>query len=164
MDSLAIASALEKLQPEPSFHLDNGYVDRAQAAAGKTLGPLRFIAMPRVPPKVLREKSQPYFESTREKAFGMPLSQLANTEGAKTAWTNVEPGVQDLKALLAEHSEGPYLMGKTVSYADFILAGLWRFLELLDEDGDLFGRLMQQDEAFSKHYEACKKWMERDSH
>ncbi|KAI7166584.1 hypothetical protein KC352_g25784, partial [Hortaea werneckii] len=32
MDSLAIAKALEQLKPQPSLHLDNGYVERAQAA------------------------------------------------------------------------------------------------------------------------------------
>jgi len=163
MDSLAIAKALEQLKPQPSLHLDNGYVERAQAALGKTLMPLRFVAMPRVPPMLLTDKSKGYFEDTREKSFGKPLSEVAKSDEAKSAWTNAQPGVEELQALLNEHKEGPYLMGSTPSYADFILAGLWRFLELLDKDGDLFGNLMKQDESFMKHYQACKPWMERES-
>ena len=164
MDSLAIAKALEAMQPQPPLHLDNGYIDRTQGAVGKTLMALAPMAMPRVPVKVLREKSQPYFNETREKRFGMPLSELAKSEKAQNAWQSADPGVQDMKTLLHEHEEGPYLMGDTVSFADFILAGMWRFIEILDEGGDLFGKMMKADEAFPKHYEACKKWMERDGH
>jgi len=163
MDSLAIAKAVDHLKPQPSLHLNSGYVELAQAALGKTLMPLRFVAMPRVPTMLLTDKSRGYFEETREKSFGKPLSEVAKSDEAKNAWTNAQPGVEELQALLNEHQEGPYLMGTTPSYADFILAGLWRFLELLDKDGDLFGHLMKQDESFMKHYQACKQWMERES-
>ena len=63
-----------------------------------------------------------------------------------------------------KNRDRPYVIGKQVSYADFILAGFWRFAELLDEEGDFMGRGMKVDEAFSKHYDACKKWLERDDH
>ncbi|EMC92108.1 hypothetical protein BAUCODRAFT_276412 [Baudoinia panamericana UAMH 10762] len=165
MESLKIARALEKLQPEPSLHLDNGYTERMQSAAQKVLQSLAPIGMPRIPVKLLNEASQPYFNETRSKRFGMSLPELAKSQMAgETAWKKAEPAMEEIKTILHEHEEGPYVMGKTVSYADFILVGLWRFVELLDEDGDMFGRGMNFDEAFPKHYEACKQWIKRDDH
>jgi len=164
MDSLAIAKALEKLQPEPSLHLDSGYTDRCQTAVLETQKAIMPIAVARIPAKVLNEASARYFSETREKRFGMPLPELAQSEKAQNAWTNAQPGIDELKAILHEHEEGPYVMGKTVSFADFIVAGLWRFVEILDEGGDLFERGMKMDEAFTKHYEACGEWLRRDDH
>ncbi|KAK5128148.1 hypothetical protein LTR08_004100 [Meristemomyces frigidus] len=165
MESRAIVAALEKLQPEPSLHLDNGYTDRVQAAVLNTTKALAPIGIPRTSEKLLNPASQPYFNETRKKRFGMSLKDLAISDRAgETAWKNVEPLLDELKGMLHENEGGPYVMGQQVSYADFILAGLWRFVELLDEDGDLFGRGMKFDEAFPKHYEACRKWLERDSY
>ena len=164
MDSLAIAKVLEKLQPEPSLHLDNGYTDRCQTAVLETQKAIMPIAMPRIPTKVLNEASAGYFRETREKRVGMTLPELAKSEKAQNAWTYAQPGIDELKAILHEHEEGPYVMGKTVSFADFIIAGFWRFMEILDESGDLFERGMKMDEAFPRHYEACEEWLRRDDH
>ncbi|KAK4541527.1 hypothetical protein LTR36_007973 [Oleoguttula mirabilis] len=165
MESLAIAKALEELQPEPSLHLDNGYTDRVQAVAQKILGALAPIGMPRIPPRLLNPTSERYFRETREKRFGMPLQELAKSDRAgENAWKAAEAPLQELKGILHEHEDGPYVMGERVSFADFILAGLWRFVQILDEGGDLFERGMKIDESIPKHYEACKKWLERDDH
>ena len=165
MDSLKIARALEKLQPEPSLHLDNGYTDRVQEVVldiNKALSP---IGIPRVSAHILNEVSATYFSETRAKRFGMPLEQLAKSDKAgETAWENAQPHIDALREILKEHPEGPYVMGKTVSFADLIIAGFFRFAEILDQDGDYFGRAMKIDESFGRHYEACKQWLERDSH
>ena len=162
MDSLRIAEALEKLQPEPSLHLDNGYIDRVQPVILDMQKSLGAIAMPRVPVKVLRPASQEYFSTTRAKRFGMPLPDLAKSDKAgENAWKAAEPHMAKLKAILHEHEDGPYVMGETVSFADFIIAGWWRFAQILDEN-DLFDRGLKYDESFGKHYEACKQWLEKD--
>merc|ERR1712072_206697 len=76
MDSFAIAKALDQLKPQPSLHLDNGYVERAQAALGKTLMPLRFVAMPRVPPMLLTDKSQGFLRTPGKRALGSHFRKL----------------------------------------------------------------------------------------
>ena len=87
MDSRVIADALEELQPEPSLHLDNGYVDRVQDAVQKTLVALAPIGMPRIPEKLLNPASQPYFNETRAKTLGMSLKELAVSDRAgESAW------------------------------------------------------------------------------
>ena len=165
MDSRVIADALEELQPVPSLHLDNGYTDRVQAAVQKTLVALAPIGMPRIPEKLLNPASQPYFNETRAKRLGMSLKDLAVSDRAgESAWTNAQAPLEELKGMLYENGDGPYVMGQQVSYADFILTGFWRFAALLDENGDFMGRGMSFDEAFPKHYDACKKWLERDDH
>ncbi|KAK3110191.1 hypothetical protein LTR53_015779 [Teratosphaeriaceae sp. CCFEE 6253] len=163
MDSLQIAHALEKLHPAPSLHLDGGAIARVQRVVLAFQRSLAAIAMPRIPVKVLRPASREYFRTTRAKRFGMPLEELAMSEQAgEGAWEAAQPSMAELKAILHERGEGPYVMGATVSFADFIIAGFWRFLQILDEDGDLFGRALEFDESFVRHYEACKQWLERD--
>ena len=163
MDSLKIAHALEKLHPTPSLHLDNGYTERVQTTISGLVYALAPIGMPRIPETLLNPRSAEYFHETRAKRFGMPLPELAKSERAgEKAWESADEGVAELRKILHEHEEGPYVMGKEVSFADFIVAGFWRFVEKLDQGGDLFGRAMKVDEAFPRHYEACEKWLERD--
>lgn len=162
MDSRKIADALETLQPEPSLQLDSGYVDRTQEAVLATQKAFAPLAMPRVPELLLNPRSAEYFERTRAERFGMPLSELAK-KADETVWENAKPGIKELIAILHEHEDGPYVLGKTPSYADFILAGFWAFAKKLDK-GDMFERGMSYDEAIRKHWDACQKFLERDDH
>ena len=165
MDSRKIGEALDKMQPEPSLHMDQkDIIDRAQAVVNSMRGGLLAIVMPRVPP-LLNDRSAEYFERTRAARFGMSLSELAKSEKAgENAWKNAEPGMKDLKSLLNENNDGPYILGKEVSFADFVVTGMWAFLKLLDKNGDLYDRAMKFDPSFSEHMNACQKWLERDDH
>lgn len=163
MDSLAIAHGLEESHPSPSLHLDSPVNERAQTAILDFQKALAAVIMPRVPEMLLNPPSEEYFRRTRAKRFGMELADLAKSEQAgETAWKNAEPALEKIKALLCEDESGPYVLGKEASFADFILAGAWRFYERMDKDGDLLGRIMKFDESFPRHHEACKKWLERD--
>ena len=163
MDSLAIAHELEKAHPSPSLHLDNKVTERTQAAVLDLHKALTAIVLPRVPEMLLNPPSEEYFCTTRAKRFGMPLTELAKSDQAgETAWRNAEPVLGKIKQLLHEDESGPYVLGKEVSFADFILAGLWRFYQRVDKDGDLYGRVMKYDGSLVKHHEACKKWLERE--
>lgn len=161
MDSLAIAKKIEEIQPNPPLHLDSKYVSQVQDAVLKVLANVAPIAMPRVTTMLLNPSSAEYFEETRAKRFGMPLYELAKSEKARDALPNAQPALGEIKAILHENAGGPYILGKEPSFADFVLAGLWRFTELLDKDGDLHGQIIKFDGRFSTHYEACKQWMQK---
>ncbi|SMY19031.1 unnamed protein product [Zymoseptoria tritici ST99CH_1A5] len=161
MESRAIARELEELKPEPSIQLDSPYVQKTFDLLGQIWPPLRSIVLPRVPIMLLPPRSAEYFERTREEQFGKPLAEVAKTDGAgEGPWQEAEKGFQGIRALLAEN-EGPYVLGKEASFADFVLAGLWRMLERVDRDGDVYGRIMK-DETFQKHHDACRQWQEKD--
>ncbi|CAK3950952.1 related to glutathione S-transferase [Lecanosticta acicola] len=164
MDSLAAARELEQLQPSPSLHIHgNDYANRTQEAVGQIMKGLAPIAMPRIPERLLNPSSAEYFHTTREKRFGMPLSELAQSDKAgERAWSTAEPGFGAVKALLVENGNGPYIQGGEPSFADFVLAGFWRFMERLDTGGDLYGRIMEIDPVFARHREACQPWLDRD--
>lgn len=165
MDSRNIADALETLQPEPSLRLDSGYVERTQKAVLDVGGNLAPICIPRVPELLLNPSSAEYFQRTRAVRFGMTLSELAQSDKAgEAAWEKAKPGIEEIITILHEHEDGPYVLGKTPSYADLILAGFWAFAKKLDKGGDVFGRGMSLDEAIPKHWEACQKFLERDDH
>lgn len=163
MDSRKIAEALEKIKPEPSLHMDEGeMIDRTQATVLSVNVNLGAIGMPRVPEKLLNEKSAEYFYETRKKRFGMPLPDLAKSDRAKNAWENAAPHIQALADLLEEKKDGPYVLGKDPSFCDMIIGGFWVFVKKLDEGGDLFDKGMKMHDVFPRHYEAVKKWFEKD--
>lgn len=164
MDSRKIAEALERLQPQPSLHMHRGeLIDRTQKAVlGGQMG-LAPIVMPRVPEHILPPRSAEYFRETRGKRFGMPLAELAKSDRAgEAAWKNAEPHLNEIKEILSENGDGPYVLGKEPSFADFIIAGFWDFLRRLDQDGDVFERVMKFDESFRRQWDACGKWLEKD--
>lgn len=165
MDSRNIADALEALKPEPSLRLNSGYVERTQEAVLATQKALAPNVMPRIPERLLNPRSEEYFRATRAKRFGMPLEELARSPMAgEKAWESAKPSIDELIAILHEHEDGPFVLGKTPSYADLILAGFWSFAKKLDKDGDLFERGMGIDGAVRKHWEACQVYLERDDH
>ena len=160
MDSLKIVPALETLQAEPSLHLDSPYVGKTQDAVNAAFGPLRPIGMPRIPVRLLNPVSAEYFNRTRTEQLGMTLPELEKSDKAINAWENAEPGLAALKALLHENGEGPYVMGETPSYADFIVVGFMHMCKKLGDD--IFERMMAYDGSFPRLYKACEKWLKRD--
>lgn len=164
MDSRHIADALEILKPEPSLQLNSGYVERVQKVVldiGQSLAP---ITIPRVPELLLNPSSAAYFQETRAKRFGMTLAELAQSDKAgEAAWEKAQPSIEDLIKILHEHEDGPFILGKTPSYPDLILAGFFAFAKKLDQ-GDIFERGMAFDEAIPRHWEACQGFLERDDY
>ncbi len=60
----------------------------------------------------------------------MPLEQFHRERGVN-AWEKSEEGFSKITAMLQEN-EGPFFMGHTVSYADFIYAAVLLFLQGLE--------------------------------
>ncbi len=163
MDSRPIADELEKLQPEPSLRLDNGFTDRAQGAVGKTIGPLLPEILPKVPKVLLNEASVGYFEETRKAAFGMSLAAFGKSEkSGEAAWQGAEEGLKELKSLLTEDASGPFVEGQVPSYADIIIASFLEFTRRTDIA--VFERITGYDESLKELYEAAKPWLQRNSH
>ncbi|UKZ79680.1 hypothetical protein TrVFT333_007440 [Trichoderma virens FT-333] len=162
MQSYAIAQKLEELWPEPSLRLDSDSYHKAVAVLSKIDSALAAETRPRVPRNILNPASIEYFERTRSERFGMSLTDLSKSDKAgDNAWAAAEPGLQALKALLTENSSGPYIDGDRVSYGDLVLASSYVFMEMLDKD--MIKRFLGYDDSIQKHYDACKKWLERST-
>jgi hypothetical protein len=69
--------------------------------------------MPRVPTDILNEKSAAYFNETREKIVGMPLSEYGKKEGGEEVWAKAEPGFKELAEILKANDSGPFVEGDT---------------------------------------------------
>lgn len=91
------------------------------------------IFVPLVPKRILGPASQEYWYRTREKEDG-PLDELWETQGGEIGWDKTEPSLRAATALLKENPEGPFILGKQVSYADFCWAGFILFTKALGED------------------------------
>lgn len=159
MESRKIASALEERYPTPSLHLDSPYLPRVEAVLGKLLPGLRPIFVPMVPKIFLNPRSQDFFIPDREKTFGKSLDEVA--KGADQAFEDSRPYVAQLGELLRENQNGPFFAGKDVGYADFMVVAFLRMLTLLG----VADKLWQGDgeKELKDLYQACEKWLERDS-
>jgi len=160
MGSKAIATRLEKDHPFPPLHLDSPILGQVEQLLPKILEPIRAIWTPKVL-EILLERSAEYFERTRAESLGKPIQEFAKTNGGEEAWIEALPGLKELGALIEEEN-GPFVMGKNPSYADFMIVGMLRFFKVIDES--IYERVTQTEPKCSKLYEACSQWLERDSH
>jgi glutathione S-transferase len=165
MNSYKIADALEAAFPEPSLHLDSPYLPRVRKAMVNGFTQIHGVYIPLVPVKILNPASVPYFVETRSKEEGMSLEQFAKEHGGPKAWEKAEPWMREATALLKEDPTGPFFMGKTVSYADFIWASMLIFLPRLGDDVfEAFLKASGDGEVHLAFLEGLKLWSVRDDH
>ncbi|KAL8949989.1 MAG: hypothetical protein Q9183_007558, partial [Haloplaca sp. 2 TL-2023] len=145
--------------PEKSVHLDSPYVDKILKIIPGIAGALVGVCMPLSPRNILNPRSAKYFEETRAVRYGMPLSQLEKEKGGEPAWEEAKPVLQEAGKLLKEN-DGPFFMGKEVSYADFVIVGLLQFAKQLGEG--VFEKMVDIEPALAKVYEASAEWLKRD--
>ena len=117
------------------------------------------IWLPKVPENLLLERSAEYFHRTRSEQIGMPLKEYAEKMGGEQCWTKAFKAIDDLAAFISE-TEGPFVDGKEVSYADFVIVSSFYFLRRIDEK--YFERLMANAKPLVQQFEACAQWFERD--
>ncbi|EKJ78558.1 hypothetical protein NXS19_000930 [Fusarium pseudograminearum] len=162
MDSAKILERVEKDYPEPSVHKDSPVLAKLFEIMPNIMGALRPIYFTHVPKHILNENSVPYWQETRSEAAGEPLDELYKRDGEK-AWDKAKPHVQDVEALLKENSEGPFFLGKTPSYADFVWGGFLIFMQrnqIIDEVYKISG-----DAQLHKNVlEALAPWHKRNNH
>ncbi|KAI8628957.1 thioredoxin-like protein [Xylariaceae sp. FL1651] len=165
MDSWKIAQALEEQYPSPSLHLDSPLRQKSLDILSEAQKCLRPIYMVQVPKRLLKEYNYAYWKETREKSAGMPLDQFEKEQGGEKAYNAAAPHLQKLTAMLKENNQGPFYMGETVSYTDFIHAGFLIFFRRIGDDA--FQSLLKatgDPDVHLKLLEAVKPWSERDDH
>lgn len=111
MESMKIAHELEKRWPSPSLRLDAGpgLVSTVADMIPAVFGELTPVWMPRVP-RILSEKSVPYFAETRKERVGMPLDQFEKEKGGEHLWEAAKEPIEKIAALLKK-TDGPYFLG-----------------------------------------------------
>lgn len=107
---LVVAHELEKLYPSPSLHIDDPIVVQVRDHLPKILNPLGAHFMPRVP-LLLPERSAEYFNETRGKLFGAPLTEVGKN-ASEDAWKQVEAPIKEMGDWLRKH-DGPFFLGET---------------------------------------------------
>lgn len=161
MDSWPIAQELEKRYPSPSLHLDDPVTIKIRDQINKILGPIFLQFLPKVP-NLLPERSLEYFNKTRTAAFGKPLSEVQEEAlaNAEEGWKAAQEPLKEVADLLKKH-DGPFFLGQTVSYADFIFVSMLYFVKRLDEQA--YQKMVSFDPAFTKVHEASRQWFTKDN-
>jgi len=162
MDSQKIIEKLDVLHPDPPLLLDTKAhepVHSALMSITMALKPTILLAAQR---NILGEPSASWFAEDRKQRFGKSLEQVEQDEGGAKAWSAAQPGLEDLKAELSKHKrdDGPFILGGTVSYGDFCIAGFFEWVERADRA--LYKQICDYDESFTRHHEACQPWLMRD--
>jgi len=169
MDSRKIATRLEELYPTPSLHLDSPYQAKIESAMNKIMTHVEPIFLPLVPKNILNEASNPYWYRTREAWAGMSLDKLWEEKGGEKAWEALEKSgdLQEVVGWLKENPEGPFFLGKEISYADFVWAGFLLFMKSIGREygyDQVLKRSGGDGEVHERLLDALKQWTERGDH
>ncbi|KAL7926957.1 hypothetical protein ACQKWADRAFT_279127 [Trichoderma austrokoningii] len=166
IESGKIAEAIEKKYPSPTVHLDSPIVGRVGALVDKCMPAMHPNILHKFSQAVLSEKSYDYWVGNYTEKLGMPLAEYERRLGGEKSWAEALPPLIELTGLLKQRqAEGPFFLGKDISYADFIWAGALFFVKRVD--GNLFQELLNRTEARGVHerfFEECAPWMKRDSY
>lgn len=164
IDSRIIAETIERDHPTPSLHLDSPYLAKLERLLEPLIRVLRPHFVPKVTKNLLREASLEYFISTREAAVGMTLDEFGKTE---KDFSKAEPHLKEVTGWLQENTDGPYFMGSTVSYTDFVWGGLLLFVRRVDPTGKELEGLLQATGDAAVHkalLDALEPLSKRDDH
>lgn len=95
----------------------------------------------------------------------MPVGEFEKKYGGEVAYSSAEPFLQKITALLRDNDAGPFFMGSTVSYADFVWVSALVFFKRVDED--IYRQVLQRTGDQGVHVklvEACEPWLQRDDY
>lgn len=163
MDSQKIAERIEAEHPEPSVHLDSPVLEKLFAIMPRLMTALRPVYFVDVPKNLLSEKSVEYWHETRSKMVNMPLDQLDREQGGQQPWDAAKPILAEVEALLKENSDGPFFLGKTVSYADFVWAGFLIFFQRHQNIDNVY-KISENAQIHKDLLEATAPWHKRNDH
>lgn len=161
MESTAIAHAIERSFPEPSVYLEAPVVqDVIDTMKLSVMWPLAPLLVPRMPREILSGTSIAFHIEARKKTFGMSLDELEAKHGGD-AWENALPGLHKLVDILKQDATGPFCLGKTPSYADFVIVGFLEWCKCLGDD--IFQKLLCFDPVFGSLYERSSVWRQKNN-
>nr|POE56855.1 hypothetical protein CFP56_70107 [Quercus suber] len=162
MESRQIADEIEKLYPEPSAHIDDPVHARVQSAWRGVMMILQAVLVPRMPRECLSGPTIQFHRSSRSITYGMGLEEYEAQSGGEPCWQAAAPRLKALADILNENQEGPFCLGKTPSYPDFLVAGFLEWCRVLG--GDCLQRVYNVDPAFEQLFTACAPWLARNDH
>ncbi|KAF5020101.1 hypothetical protein F66182_7864 [Fusarium sp. NRRL 66182] len=163
MDSNKILERIEKEHPEPSVHSDSPVLSKLFEIMPKIMKSIQPIYLNAVPERLLNDKSLPYWHETRTGMVGMPLDQYYEENGGQQAWDGAKEPLHEVEALLKDNSDGPFFLGKTPSYADFVWAGLLIFLRRCEVIDELY-KISSDSQIHKDLLEATAPWHKRNDH
>lgn len=136
-DSYAIAEYLDRTYPDTPKVFPPG-TEALQAAFYAQIMPVIFpiirFLLPNVP-STLNPASVEHFVSARRKVLGDMMIEPKGEERVK-AWEQVQAAFDTLYGWLSK-SSGPYFMGNTVTFTDFVVGGwLYGMVLVLGENSE----------------------------
>ena len=138
-ESFLIAEYLEDTYPTPSIfpHGTKSLQHAFQNSIGEKLAFVRYFMLPCVLPKLGTQRSEEYFSRTKELSLGRPLKILEGAEKAKE-WAKFKDVMSNIDECIAKtDAKGPFVMGDTVSWADFFISAFLIYLKsILGEDSE----------------------------
>ncbi|KAJ0314581.1 hypothetical protein Brms1b_006736 [Colletotrichum noveboracense] len=161
MNSKKIIPRIEADYPEPPLYHDADLCQEALKHIAPVWDALAPILLPVAPREILNERSAEYFWRTRKEFLGMSLDEFGEKNGGEKAWEKAKKPIKDAAALLNK-TEGPFFLGDTVSYADFLYVGVIAMAKRFNEEN--YRRIVEISPAFDKQYKACGPWLERNGH
>ncbi|KID89325.1 Glutathione S-transferase, protein, partial [Metarhizium majus ARSEF 297] len=165
MDSRKIANHMEESHPQPSVHLDSPILPKVEQLTSDVFHHLLAVYIARIPVNLLNSHSADYWYTTRGEAVGMPVGEFEKKYGGEVAYAGAGPFLQKITALLRDNDAGPFFMGSTVSYADFVWVSALVFFKRVDED--MYRQVLQRTGDKGVHVklvEACEPWLQRDDY
>lgn len=164
MDSAKIAPVLEKLQPQPSLHLDSPYLSRVTAVFGDIFSRIRPNFYAKIPVNLLNDVALDFWYTTRRERLGMSVEEFEAKHGGEPSYAAAEPFLQQMTALLKENG-GPFFLGKEASYADFVWVSGLVFMKRIDNA--ILNEVLRRTGDASVHealLDACAPWLKRNDH
>lgn len=131
----------------------------------KAAGAMRPEFFHRVPSRLLNAYSAEYFHRSREKLVGMSTEMYQQKEGGEKAFDLGEPHLREITAMYLENSDGPFLMGNVVCYADFIWIAALEFYRRIGDD--VFEPVLERTGERDLHLKLLKAaapWLKRNDH
>ena len=163
-DSIVIAEYLEKTYPDtPSVFPNESIALQKAFEPGFTRG--ISAAWCFIKPAVclkLNPASEEYFRRTREISFGKKLEDVVPTGEARTeAWGKFKKGLDTTYSyLISTDTKGPYMMGDTISWSDFVLFSFLYWFKLVwGEDSEEWKDIASwNDGRWEAHISALKEY------
>jgi len=132
-DSFLIAEYLDATYPNGPALFPAGTKSLVAAFESGILNALGGVVMLQIVAtfSVLNSSSKAYFRRTREAAFGKKIEELAPASQRDIDVAKTKEGFAKVDQWLAK-SEGKFVLGNTVSYADCVLAGWLTWFKATD--------------------------------